>query len=68
MCRQFDLAMEKNEQKAMILMNAFYNEQDLGEILNYKDKIMAVTNDDVKRVAKQKLPGPLHRTGQGQEG
>lgn len=55
MCRQFDLAMEKNEQKAMILMNAFYNEQDLGEILNYKDKIMAVTNDDVKRVAKQYL-------------
>ena len=47
MCRQFDLAMEKNEQKAMILMNAFYNEQYLGEILNYKDNIMAVTNDDV---------------------
>ena len=42
-CRQFDLEMESNEDKAMILMNAFYNEQDLGDILNYKDKIMAIT-------------------------
>ena len=39
----------------MILMNAFYNEQDLGDILNYKDKIMAITTDDIKRVAKKYL-------------
>lgn len=55
LCRQFDLSMESNEDKAMILMNAFYNEQDLGEILNYKDKIMSITNDDIKRVARQYL-------------
>ena len=54
-CRQFDLEMESNEDKAMILMNAFYNEQDLGNILNYKDKIMAITTDDIKRVAKKYL-------------
>lgn len=54
-CRQFDLEMESNEDKAMILMNAFYNEQDLGDILNYKDKIMAITTDDIKRVAKKYL-------------
>ena len=50
-----DLEMESNEDKATILMNAFYNEQDLGDILNYKDKIMAITTDDIKRVAKKYL-------------
>lgn len=55
MCRRFDLQMESNEDKAQILMNAFYNEQDLGEVLNYKDKIMGITTDDIKRVAKAYL-------------
>ena len=55
MCRDYELAMESNEQIAMILLDAFINEKDLNEVLNYKDKILAVTPDDVKRVAKQYL-------------
>ena len=55
MCRNFDLAMESNEQKANILMDAFINEEDLAKVLNYKDEIMAVTTEDVKRVASQYL-------------
>lgn len=55
MCRNFDLAMESNERKAHILMEAFINEKDLNRVLGYKDEIMAVTPEDVKRVAKQYL-------------
>ena len=55
MCRQFDMNMEDNEYKAMMLAQAFINEQDLAEVLNQKDKIMAVTTEDIKRVAKQYL-------------
>lgn len=54
-CRKFDLQMESNEERAYILMNAFYNEIDLGEVLNYKDKIMAITPEYIKRVAKEYL-------------
>lgn len=53
MCRDYDLMMEDNENKAMLLLNAFVNEEDLSEVLEYKDKIMAITNEDIKRVAKQ---------------
>ena len=52
LCRSFDLAMESNQQKAIILMRAFMDGKSPEEVLNYKDKIMAVTNQDVKRVAK----------------
>lgn len=52
-CRDFDLMMENNEDKAMMLINAFVNEEDLGEVLNYKEEIMSITNEDIKRVAKQ---------------
>ena len=30
-------------------------DRDLGDILNYKDKIMAITTGDIKRVAKKYL-------------
>lgn len=55
MCRDFDLMMESNTNKALILMDAFINEQDLGEILNYKDEVMAITTEDIKRVAREYL-------------
>lgn len=55
MCRDYDLSMEINENKADILMNAFVNEIGLEKVLNFKDEIMAVTNEDIKRVAKQYL-------------
>ena len=55
MCRDYDLQMEFNENRANELMNAFINETDLSKVLNYKDEIMAITNEDIKRVAKQYL-------------
>lgn len=57
MCRDYDLTMESNTNKALILMQAFINEEDLGKVLSYKDEIMAITTDDIKRVAKQYLTG-----------
>lgn len=55
MCRDYDLQMEFNESRANELMNAFIYEIDLGKVLNYKDEIMAVTNEDIRRVAKEYL-------------
>ena len=55
MCREFDRVMESNENKGLILLQAFINEEDLGQVLNYKDEVMAITTEDIKRVAKQYL-------------
>lgn len=55
MCRDYDLNMEFNELKADMLMNAFINETGLDKVLNFKDEVMSVTNEDIKRVAKQYL-------------
>lgn len=54
-CRQYDLALESNEERARMLSEAFINEEDLSAVLNYKEEIMAITVDDIKRVAKQYL-------------
>ena len=55
MCRDFDVQMESNTFKGELLMDAFINEKDLARVLNYKDEVMAVTTDDIKRVVKQYL-------------
>lgn len=55
MCRDFDLQMESNNFKGEVLLDAFVSEQDLGQVLNYKEEVMAITNDDIKRVAKEYL-------------
>ena len=55
MCRDFDVQMESNTFKGHLLMDAFINEKDLARVLNYKDEVMAVTTDDIKRVVKQYL-------------
>ncbi|NDW13487.1 insulinase family protein [Bacteroides sp. 214] len=57
MCRLFDLGMESESQKANILFDAFVNEVDLGTALGYKEEVMAVTIEDIKRVAKEYLTG-----------
>lgn len=55
MCRQFDLMMEDNESIGQLLMNAFYNEQSMEEVLSYKERIMGISTEDVIRVAKEYL-------------
>ena len=36
-------------------MDAFIKGKDLDKVLNYKDEVMAITTDDIKRVVKQYL-------------
>lgn len=55
MCRIYDLSMESNESKAESLLEVFINETDLGHLLNYKEEVMNVSIDDIKRVAKTYL-------------
>lgn len=55
LCREYDLALESNEARAKMLNNAFINEEELSSVLNYKEETMAITVDDIKRVAKQYL-------------
>lgn len=55
LCRDFDLQMESNDYKAQLLMDAFINEKDLSKALDYKNVVMNVSIDDIKRVAKEYL-------------
>ena len=55
MCRSYDRTLESNVGKARMLLNSFIDEEDLQEVLDFKDAIMNVSVDDVKRVAKQYL-------------
>lgn len=55
LCRDFDLQMESNEFKAQLLMDAFINEEDLNQVLDYKNVVMNVSFEDIKRVAKEYL-------------
>lgn len=55
LCRDFDLQMESNEFKAQLLMNAFIHEEDLNKVLDYKNVVMNVSLEDIKRVAREYL-------------
>ena len=55
MCRSYDRNLESNEGKSNVLFNSFIYQLDLQEALDYKEAIMNVSIDDVKRVAKQYL-------------
>lgn len=55
LCRDFDLQMESNDFKAQLLMDAFVNERDLNQVLDYKNVVMNVSLEDIKRVAKEYL-------------
>lgn len=53
MIRHYDMAMEENQQKAMALLEAFIYGEDLGDVLNYKEKVASITIDEIKAVAKK---------------
>lgn len=55
MCREYDLMMESNKDKASYLMTGFINDVDFGRLLTYKEEIMAIDLEDIKRVAKTYL-------------
>ncbi len=55
MCRTYDIAMESNSKIAESLLQTFIEESDLGDFLNYKDIVMAITPEDIKRVAQTYL-------------
>ena len=55
LCRDHDLSMESNNGKAEAIMSAFIADTDMEHLLNYKEKVMAVTVDNVKEIAKKYL-------------
>ncbi|MDR0989728.1 MAG: insulinase family protein [Prevotellaceae bacterium] len=67
LCRDFDLQMEDNESRAQLLLNAFINEEDIQKALNYRDEVMSITNEDIRRVAKKYL-GPDYMAFHIEEG
>lgn len=53
MIRHFDLSFESSETKANRIVNAFIYKEDIGNILNYKEKVASITLEQVKEVAKK---------------
>lgn len=53
MIRKFDLGMESNDYKARLLSNAFVCNEDLNTLLAYKERVMNLTIDEIKAVAKK---------------
>ena len=49
------MRMESNNFKASLLEDAFINERDINQVLNYKDVVMGISVDDIKRVAREYL-------------
>ncbi len=57
LCRDYDLSMESDGAKSSQIRDAFIYGLDLNKVLSYKDRIAAVTVDDIKRVAAQYFNG-----------
>ncbi|MCC8186262.1 MAG: insulinase family protein [Bacteroides sp.] len=51
MCREYDLGLETNERIGRMLLDAFINERELEEILEYKEIVKNVSMDDIQKVA-----------------
>ena len=56
--QEFDRTMEYPEMKVQLLQNAFTYQQSIEEMLQLKERVAAITMDDIKRVAKQYLGAP----------
>jgi len=54
-CRDYDLTMESNSGKANRIASYFVMGKSLDEMMSYKDKVNAISVDDVKRVAAKYL-------------
>ena len=57
MCRDYDLEMEQAESKAGKIWDIFVCNLDVNAELQYKDHVMAVTVDDIRRVASKYFNG-----------
>jgi len=53
MIRSFDLKMESGEEKASKVAEYFFAGRDLNELLNYNERVEAVTIEEIKSVAKK---------------
>jgi predicted Zn-dependent peptidase len=53
MIRVFDLAMESPEQKASQIAETFLSGKSIGNLLNYKALVEAITVDEIKAAAKR---------------
>lgn len=51
MIRDFDLKFESSYSKAEMFLQAFIYNEDLGELLNYKERVNSITLDQVKEIA-----------------
>lgn len=55
MIRNFDLAFESSSQKAYLILSAHCSNQEIGEMLAYKERVAAVSIDEIKQIAKKYL-------------
>lgn len=55
MCREYDKLLESNEGIANLLCDAFLNGQDLSAVINFKEHLAAISEEEVRRVAAQYL-------------
>jgi predicted Zn-dependent peptidase len=56
--RSFDLGMESNygnlaNARALQIMETYINGRDMTDLLNYKEKVDAITTEDIKAIAKK---------------
>lgn len=56
--QEFDRTMEYPQMKVSLLYHAFAYQQSVEEILREKERVAAITMDDIKRVAKHYLGAP----------
>lgn len=58
LCQQYDRVMEYPEMKVNMIMNSFSYQIPISEMLTEKERYMAITREDITRVAKKYLTRP----------